>query len=230
MAATETRLLLLGAVRIFGPVNGYQVRRELLSWQVDEWGHINPGSIYTVLNTLARQGHVQRHSIPDGGREVAVYTLTDAGTAEYYRLLEDCLTHVNAFDPMPFHTAVNLMGTATRAQVAGWLERREAAIGRHIDDLGEKRRELAKPHYPSHLVRIIELAIKGARTERSWLQGLRSDIDSGKFAFVDEPLDWQPAPDDPGVEMAAQNRTYRELLGLPADAPVPPALGSRRGD
>ncbi len=31
MAVTETRLLLLGAVLLFEPVNGYQVRRELLS-------------------------------------------------------------------------------------------------------------------------------------------------------------------------------------------------------
>ena len=54
MAATETRLLLLGTVMIFEPVNGYQLRRELLSWQVEEWAHVNPGSIYSGLATLAR--------------------------------------------------------------------------------------------------------------------------------------------------------------------------------
>ncbi len=43
MAATETRLLVLGAVSLFEPVNGYQIRRELMSWEVDRWAHINPG-------------------------------------------------------------------------------------------------------------------------------------------------------------------------------------------
>ena len=45
MAATETRLLLLGGVLLFEPVNGYQPRRELLSWQVEDWAHIGRGSI-----------------------------------------------------------------------------------------------------------------------------------------------------------------------------------------
>ena len=44
MAADETRMLLLGAVALFEPVNRYQIRRELLSWQVDRWANVNPGS------------------------------------------------------------------------------------------------------------------------------------------------------------------------------------------
>ena len=51
MAATETRLLLLGTVMLFEPVNGYQLRRELLSWQVEDWAHVNPGL------DLLRAGH-----------------------------------------------------------------------------------------------------------------------------------------------------------------------------
>jgi hypothetical protein len=39
MAGEETRMLLLGAVALFEPVNGYQIRRELLSWHVDRWAH-----------------------------------------------------------------------------------------------------------------------------------------------------------------------------------------------
>ena len=214
MAATETRLLLLGAVHIFGPVNGYQVRQELMSWRVDEWGHINPGSIYSVLNTLARQGHVRRHAVADGGREVGVYILTEAGTAEYLRLLEECLTTVDAFDAMRFHTAVNLMGTARRVQVSGWLERREAALREHIEGLKETRRELAKPLYPSHLQSIVDLGAKTARAEREWLRGLRADIANGRYSFAGEQMDWSPEDDEHTAEMVAQNQRYRELLGL----------------
>ena len=43
---TSNRLLVLGAVRIFQPVHGYLVRRELLSWHAEEWAHLNPGSVY----------------------------------------------------------------------------------------------------------------------------------------------------------------------------------------
>ena len=75
MAATATRLLLLGAVAIFEPVNGYQIRRELTSWQVDRWAHMNPGSIYGGLATLARQGHLVRHELYDRSDFMAAFSM-----------------------------------------------------------------------------------------------------------------------------------------------------------
>ena len=83
MATTETRLLLLGAVAIFEPVNGYQIRRELLSWGVESWANIKPGSIYNGLATLAQRGDLVRHDLRDGTRQVAVYELSDQGRAEF---------------------------------------------------------------------------------------------------------------------------------------------------
>ena len=53
---STTRLLLLGVVRIFQPAYGYQLRRELITWEVQHWANINPGSIYTGLRTLAKHG------------------------------------------------------------------------------------------------------------------------------------------------------------------------------
>ena len=75
-------MLLLGAVALFEPVNGYQIRRELLSWQVDRWAKTNPGSIYHGLTSLTAAGHLVRHDLVDAGRDVAVYELTPSGRAE----------------------------------------------------------------------------------------------------------------------------------------------------
>ncbi len=79
MASNTTRLLLLGTVALFEPVNGYQIRRELMSWQVDRWANVNPGSIYHGLGSLVSSGLAVRHDLADGAREVAVYELTDDG-------------------------------------------------------------------------------------------------------------------------------------------------------
>src|SRR3546814_4934195 len=105
MAAHETRRLLLGAVALFEPVNGYQIRRELLSWQVDRWAHTNPGSIYHGLSALANLGHLVRHDLVDGGREVAVYELTDSGRTELERLMVDALETVNPYERSAFTVA-----------------------------------------------------------------------------------------------------------------------------
>src|SRR3954466_686313 len=105
MAAHETRMLLLGAVALFEPVNGYQIRRELLSWQVDRWAHTNPGSIYHGLSSLAGQGFLRRHDLVDAGREVAVYELTDDGRTELERMLVEALETVNLYETSAFHVA-----------------------------------------------------------------------------------------------------------------------------
>lgn len=63
-----TRLLVLGAVRIFQPAHGYLIRRELVSWQADQWAHLNPGSVYNALRTLAKDGLLIDDTVaaPDG--------------------------------------------------------------------------------------------------------------------------------------------------------------------
>ena len=49
---SATRLLVLGAVRIFQPIHGYDLRRELMSWHADEWANISFGSIYFALKRM----------------------------------------------------------------------------------------------------------------------------------------------------------------------------------
>lgn len=56
---STTRLLVLGAVRIFQPVHGYYLRRELLTWRADQWAALNPGSVYNALKTLTKDGFLE---------------------------------------------------------------------------------------------------------------------------------------------------------------------------
>ena len=56
---SSTRLLVLGCVRLFQPVHGYEVRRELISWNADQWANINYGSIYHALNQLTKEGFLE---------------------------------------------------------------------------------------------------------------------------------------------------------------------------
>jgi Transcriptional regulator PadR-like family len=78
---SATRLLVLGVVRIFQPAHGYLVRRELLSWDVENWAAINPGSIYNMLRTLTRDGLLAEVDTADVGKGPARvgYRLTPDG-------------------------------------------------------------------------------------------------------------------------------------------------------
>jgi DNA-binding PadR family transcriptional regulator len=211
MAATETRLLLLGTVMLFEPVNGYQLRRELLSWQVEDWAHVNPGSIYSGLSTLAKQGNVERHDLVDGTREVAVYTSTAAGRREFERLWVDAVETVDLLSPLPFHTALSLMPLMPRARVGKALRARLA----HLDAKARDQLVQADTHgeaVPPHVRAMADLWLGMGQTEREWLVDLIARLDRGELELRGEPATWQAPADDPGWQMAHDRTRYVELI------------------
>jgi DNA-binding PadR family transcriptional regulator len=212
MSGHETRMLLLGAVALFEPVNGYQIRRELLSWQVEDWAHVNPGSIYSGLSTLTRQEHLVRHDLVDGNREVAVYEMTQTGREELDRLLAQSLETVDLYDGVGFHAAFSMLPLMARPAVIAHLDVRLRALETTIAEFEAGLRDkggLAPPH----AIRAIELQLERARIERRWLIEVLDDTRSGGLAFLGEPFDWSPADDDPGWQMNTDRERYRGLLG-----------------
>ena len=212
MAAHDTRMLLLGAVALFEPVNGYQIRRELLSWQVDEWAHVNPGSIYNGLTTLTKQGHLVRHDVRDQHRKVAVYELTPAGHAELDRLIELALVEVELYGGTAFRVALGLLPLITRPQAIGHLAARLQNLEARIAEVGDEV-AAAGDIAPPHAMRMVELQVELLRTERAWLVELLDDARSGQLDFRGETAAWVPADDDPGWQMALDRERYRALLG-----------------
>ncbi len=210
MAATETRLLLLGTVMLFEPVNGYQLRRELLSWQVEEWAHVNPGSIYSGLATLARQGHLDRHDLVDGAREVAVYTSTPSGRGEFAALWRSAVETVDLLSPLPLHTALALMPLVPRDEAVAAFRARLSAMDAKAE--AQVDRNPPAEAVPPHVRALAELWVSMGRTERAWVVDLLARLERGEFGLRGEPADWEAPTDDPGWQMAGDRRRYEELI------------------
>lgn len=209
MAAHETRMLLLGAVALFEPVNGYQIRRELLSWQVDRWAHTNPGSIYHGLTRLTRDGHLVRHDLVDGGREVAVYELTAGGRDELERLMASSLETVDAYDRAAFTAAFSMLPLLDRATVQRSLTRRRVELERTVGAFVEAKTGVAPPHATRSMLLWLDLAV----AELAWLRETIEEVRSGSLRFErDEDGGWTPPDDDPGWQMNVDRERYRALL------------------
>jgi len=213
VAATATRLLLLGAVGIFEPVNGYQIRRELVSWQVDRWAHLNPGSIYGGLTTLARQGHLVRHQLVDGGREVSVYELTDSGRAELERLVVTALETVELYDRSDFMAAFSMLPSVLPGDRARQsLVRRRAALEQTVAEFAEVK--MRSDAVPPHVLRGALLWYDVTVAELDWLREVIEELASGRFAIASgSEFGWSPPADHPGWQMATDRERYLALLG-----------------
>ena len=212
MASTSTRMLLLGAVQLFEPVNGYQIRRELLSWRVDEWAHINPGSIYSGLETLARAGHLVRHALPEGTRTVSVYTTSDAGRAEFQRLFADAVRTHDRGSARGFTTALSLQPLVRREVFLGLLRERLVAVDTVLAEARSLTASEATAELPPHLPSLIGLWVAQGETERGWLLETIASVEAGGGSFAGEPTDWAPPADDPGWAMQEDRERYRRAL------------------
>ncbi|MDL9945737.1 PadR family transcriptional regulator [Gordonia sp. ABSL11-1] len=212
MASNTTRLLLLGTVALFEPVNGYQIRRELMSWQVDRWANVNPGSIYHGLGSLVSSGLAVRHDLADGARDVAVYELTDDGHTEFRRLLTDAIVTVNVFDRRDFHAAFGLLPLLEPEAAIELLDRRHAALAAAVTEVPVDTDPADHPHVPPHAIRGMALWGAEARAELGWLADVVDDLRSGRLDITSNG--WTPPADDPGHQMTADRERYRAMIAL----------------
>ena len=180
---SSTRLLMLGAVRIFQPVHGYFVRRELLTWRADQWAKINPGSIYNALRTLEREGFIS--GVEREGK--TAYSLTDDGETEFLGLLREALWRVAPNDPTRLYTAISFLDALTREEIADALESRLAQLDALHRELPYSLSTLAGPEEkPRHIAEFAYFGDALVMGEREWTAAFLARIREGAYAFFGE--------------------------------------------
>jgi DNA-binding PadR family transcriptional regulator len=180
---STTRLLLLGAVRIFQPVHGYLIRRELLSWQVEDWAHVNPGSIYSGLRTLVRQALLE-----EVGEDPVAYRLTMDGETEYLRLLSQALREPDWSDPTRLLGGLCFVTTLPRDEVREALRARGLVLEAMVSATASGARSIQQNRTaPASTVELMHVAGHWLEGERAWVRDICGRLDSGHYAFLGEP-------------------------------------------
>ncbi len=175
---STTRLLLLGVVRIFQPAYGYQLRRELLTWNVQEWANINPGSIYTGLRTLAKHGYLAELEEGPGHRPGRTsYKLTDEGDTEFFSLLRLHLWTVDGFHPDRMQAALSFLWLLPRYEVLAALDTRIEEIERRLQALPSNEQQIAAdPGTPNQVVEMLRITASRERGELAWTREFRDRV------------------------------------------------------
>jgi DNA-binding PadR family transcriptional regulator len=192
VSAGSTRLLVLGAVRIFQPAHGYLVRRELLSWGVESWAAINPGSIYNMLRTLTRDG--QLAEVADGSEEAGkgparlAYRLTADGETAFLALLTSGLWELVPRDPHLLPAALCFLPMLTRKQVTEALEARAERLQLQIKSIESRSRMMLEQRMvPPHTAELMDYEVGQVEGELRWVRSARERIGAGHYRFTDEP-------------------------------------------
>lgn len=187
-----TRILILGLVRWLQPVHGYDVRRELLSWGVDESAQIKPGSIYHGLKKLAADDLLEVASTGQVDNRPArtSYRVTAAGEEEFQSLLREKLWNLDrSFDP--FSVAWSFAPVLSAREAAAMLRNR----AKMLRDKAEQDAHMLKTrsdrldsvdYLPPHVDSWLRLQVQVTRLHVDWCEQTALAAEAGKLAFGDE--------------------------------------------
>ncbi|MET8430655.1 PadR family transcriptional regulator [Nocardia sp. NPDC004860] len=182
-------LAVLSAV-VVEPMHRYEIAAQLRAWGKDNDMGVKWGSLYTVVDNLAKHGFLEiAGSERDGARpERTIYRITDAGRAE----LTDWTRELIA-DPEPekrrFMAGLSVASVLPPDEVVDLLTQRITKLDRTI---AENRTQLAALDGTVPRLFLIEedyeLAMLAAESE--WARALRDSLADGSFPDVEGWRAW----------------------------------------
>ena len=208
---SPTRLLVLGVVRILQPVHGYDVRRELATWHLEDWVNIQPGSIYSALKTLEKDGLVRVTGTSSHRNRPArtEYEVTGDGDKAFQVGLRAAWWQVQC-GTEPLMPALCLLPFMERAELIAAQGARMNQLRDQAAQLGFQRAAIqdgatgADGGVPEHVREIMDFATSRVTSELEWTRAFRRRLEEGRYRFASEmdADEWaafapsEPADDD----------------------------------
>ena len=171
------------------PMHPYEMAATMRAQGKERSIKLNYGSLYTVVDNLAKHGLIQAMEASREGRrpERTVYRLTDEGRAE----LEDWLTELlgTPVKEYPqFEAALAEMAVLPPAQVRDVLEHRVEALEKALE---QERAEIAQlPWLPRLFLLENEYHLAVREAELAWVRGLVRELQEGSFPLMKEWDHW----------------------------------------
>ncbi|MFF5174370.1 PadR family transcriptional regulator [Micromonospora sp. NPDC000089] len=178
---SATRMMILGLVRWMQPVHGYDVRRELLSWNADRWANVQPGSIYHALRKLTEEGLLRTVATEQVGARPArtTYEVTAKGEDEFESLLRGHWWRLHEV-PDPFTAAFCFLPALPREEAAAALRNRSTQLGAGVEWMrAALESDWVRGTKPVHVAWMFELWMARAEAERQWCERIAERIESG---------------------------------------------------
>ncbi|WP_328391402.1 PadR family transcriptional regulator [Nocardia sp. NBC_00416] len=192
----------------------YQIAARLRDYGKDRDLDIKWGSLYTVVQNLAKAGFLEVvGSEREGARpERVIYRITDAGQRELVDWTRELIA-----EPEPergrFLAGLSILAVLPPDEVAELLGRRLVSLDAQIAEVRKELAELAAT-LPRLFLIESEYGLAVLETEAEWARALRTELLEGTFPDLAEWQAWHQG--GPGVD-SARARAYVEGVDTTSD-------------
>jgi DNA-binding PadR family transcriptional regulator len=218
-----------------GPMHPYEIAATLRSRGKEHSIKLNYGSLYTVVDNLAKHGLIEAVEARREGRrpERTVYQLTEAGQAELTDWMTELVSAPVKEYPQ-FEAALSLLPALSPDQVLAGLRQRVTILQKTIDDERAQLTGLLTV-LPRLVLLETEYHLRMQEAELDWVRGLVSELEDGSLPELDQWADWHRTGDLPPelAELSARAVAEAEAVsggtGQPSGQP-PSGLGEEPPD
>jgi DNA-binding PadR family transcriptional regulator len=177
----STRLVILGLLRD-RDLYGYEIK-QIIQEHMADWTSIAFGSIYFALDKMAEDGLVKKVGTEQkGGRPSrSVYRITDAGRAEFLRLLRQVWREPER-NYFTLDIGLFFMAALPLDETKGYLGERSGQLEAWLQGLAAHRAEqLAQAETPRLAAAIFDHAQAHLQAELDWTGDLLEKIERGQY-------------------------------------------------
>jgi DNA-binding PadR family transcriptional regulator len=178
-------MTILGLVQWMEPVHGYDVRRELLSWNADKWANVQPGSIYHALRKMTDEELLHEVTTEQVGARPArtTYGITEKGKAEFQSLLRQGWWNL-APGVDPFMAAFSFLPALPVEESSAALRNRATQLRAAVQQLEAATKADWADNKPVFVTWLWERNILMAEAEIAWCERTAKRIEEmGQFKF-----------------------------------------------
>lgn len=166
------RLLILGVLKRKQPLHGYDIRRELESWNAEQWANIAYGSIYFSLGKMTEENLVEVATTEQESNRPArtLYQITPKGTGEFEKLLRDYWWNSKAIID-PFQVALTFMDFMPHEELLSALRFRANTLRAMLEAYQHLNPQQPKgPTAPRHIIANFRLLQYEWEARLRWLE------------------------------------------------------------
>lgn len=174
------------ALLLTGPKHTYEMHRMMIDTHKDFVTGL-PRSMYHAVEKLQRDSLIDAvETRRDGPRpERTVYALTDSGRASLRDRVEKLLRTPDT-DSTLFVAALSFVGCVPVPQARAALAERAAQLGVAVESEANALAEVGRS-VPRLLLVELEYQLSKDRAEKTWVDGIIADLDSGQLSWPDDP-------------------------------------------